>query len=229
MPVERTVSLLTEELDEAEPILCQIYLALARTYVEGGGILCEDIRQDYLPAAVFEVAKLCNWVSRRSYQKPPILSPNAVHDPSVGGYYDPDVSSIGPWLVAKRFETEFMKRLSRAMEVVRTIAETHQSLAEESTIHWKEPTPPQIVDGFLRKMHWSKNSLIKMVSGIDEYVDDATKQMLKRLYKPPSKASRLSVDIRTGARLTKLRDIMAAAAPEYYSQLTVIDLCWTPE
>jgi hypothetical protein len=53
--------------------------------------------------------------------------------------------------------------------------------------------------------------------------------MLKRLYRKPKQGVRVGKDVRTVQRLMRLRDLMAEELPEEFGNLTVADLCWTPE
>src|ERR1039457_3296208 len=98
----------------------------------------------------------------------------------------PDEAAIGLWCVTKRFKEDFMRLLEEPITSLRSMAATDQALRTNPTaIRWKEPTPAQHIDRFLKLKHWSQVTLIKNLSRIDEYVCETTKQFLKRLRRPP--------------------------------------------
>ena len=116
---------------------------------------------------------------------------------------------------------EFIRSLSRVIGYV-------SQLATDVSVEWREPTPPQHIDQFLKLKHWSKVTLIKRVSGIDDYVCETTKQFLKRLYRPPETNLQFGIDARTYKRLEQLVAIMSMNAPQQFGSFKIEDLRWTP-
>jgi hypothetical protein len=140
----------------------------------------------------------------------------------------PDEAAIGLWCVTKRFKEDFMRLLEEPITSLRSMAATDQALRTNPTaIRWKEPTPAQHIDRFLKLKHWSQVTLIKNLSRIDEYVCETTKQFLKRLRRPPKTTLQFGIDHRTLDKLTALRSVMAANAPEQFGDLILDDLRWT--
>jgi hypothetical protein len=223
------MDLLKDELDELSVVLPHVYLKLAEAFVEGGGTLTDDVAEGYLPDRLFELSQLCRWISPASYRMSNTLSPQAVFATQEGGWRDPDDASIGRWCVNREFHDAFFKHLEPAIDVLKRIASADAAIGmEDRPVRWKEPTPPQIIDRFLKKKRWTKATLIRRMTGIDEYVDETTKQMLKRLYRPPTRETRTGKNQRTVSQLLILRDILAQEAPELFGSLKAADLCWTP-
>lgn len=224
--------LLDDELDALADVLPYLYFKFAEVHAANDGKLDTEFIENYLPILMFEVAKTCHWVT--TYHMSPTLSDRAIQDPVSKGWKDPEDGSIGKWLVNKTFETEFFRLLEPAMETLRRIAAAHQAVESGvNDIRWKEPTPREIIDRFLKKRRWTKATLIRRMSGEDtgkgDEVDETDKQMLKRLYATPKRGVRIGKDVRTVQRIGRLINVMAAELPEEFGSLAVADLCWTPE
>jgi hypothetical protein len=203
-------------------ILNSICYGLAQTFLDGGANLTASTVEDYLPGETLNVA----------------IYGGLIPEPPEADYG----VAFGDFIVPTGYREWFLGRLQSSLSTLRDlidqpIPQKASEIAAEnlplrtttSAIRWKHPTPPERIQRFLGRVHWFQADLIRKVSGIDDYVDETTKQMFKRLYKPPKSIPRTRIHVRTLPKLQRCRDIMAEADPEECGTLTVYGLCWTPE
>lgn len=132
-----------------------------------------------------------------------------------------EVGSVGGCMLTRDFKAEMMAAMTPAIHYVR-------ATADNISVAWLEPTPPQHIQRFLKIMKWYRTDLVKKLSGIEDHVDETWLQFLKRLYKPPTTKLQSVINPRTLAKLETLRNIMASNVPGQFGTLTTSNLRWTP-
>jgi hypothetical protein len=227
---EETASAHLSNEDQLRTALPLFFMTLAWTYLDGGGDLTTHIINSYLPSRALELAQSCGLTSASEAEfmitasEQVELLPLDIPD----GFMGPDEAAIGVWCVSKYFKEDFMRLIEKPIANLTSIAATEQALRTNPTaISWKRPTPKEHIDRFLKVKHWSKVMLINKVSGIDNYICEATKQFLKRLYRPPETTLQARIDSRTYNRLERLLAIMSTNAPQQFGSLRIEDLRWT--
>jgi hypothetical protein len=219
----------SDTLEQLRTTLPLVYMTLAWTHLDAGGQLNAYIIDSYLPSRALELAQSCGLISASEAvfvipTSEPVGSAPVLPDGAIG----PDEAAIGLWCVTKPFKADFMRLLEKPIDSLRSTAATEQALRTNPTaIQWRTPTPAQHIKRFLNLTHWSQNTLIKKVSGDDEYVCETTKQFLKRLCRRPETAPQARIDSRTYNRLERLLAIMSTNAPQQFGSLRIEDLRWT--
>ena len=146
--------------------------------------------------------------------------------PTLNDRSDGECVQIGPWSIDAKVRDEVLGSLASVIALVRVTE-------NETASRWKEPTPMQHVDRFLKLITpqkqkvWSQTDLFKALSDNDPDQESAYKKCLQRwiFYEPDTYLQGI-MDERTRDRLTKLVSVMTTYAPAEFGSLTLEELCW---
>lgn len=147
--------------------------------------------------------------------------------------YEPDPkdkagATIGHWQVSKTFHDEFFRVLQEPMGIVKEFARTDEALATGKKIAWKQPTPKELIEGFVgTKRRPSKLWLARQMVTTEGYAQSeyAAIQFIKLRRKEPDRpAEYTGKGLRQAEVLVK---IFKKEDPAKYANLKPQDFFWT--
>jgi hypothetical protein len=177
-----------------------VYTMFTMAIIEANGDFSERVINQVLPGLTLDAAALF-----LSEEEP-----------------DPGPVEFGQHYVTPEFKAEFLERIAKPIQEIRTIM---ADLGELQV--WKTPTPAQVVKRFCLLNHLRiSTDFPNLIVGNDHDDTSAVKRRLMRLMNTPDEKARLR-DRSQVEFARRLHKVITTHDPKRTANITVDDLIWT--